>query len=94
MELKEIEVEQPDGTMQLQKSQVLIKKCRYLEQSGCVGLCVNICKVWPSSVTHSQVSSARCALACLDDGWAAYLSSVRERALGSRAMASRRRLTV
>ena len=23
---------------------MLIKKCRYLEASGCVGLCVNLCK--------------------------------------------------
>lgn len=24
---------------------VVIKKCRYLESSGCVGACVNLCKV-------------------------------------------------
>ena len=29
----------------VQESVVLIKKCRYLEASGCVGLCVNLCKV-------------------------------------------------
>ncbi|GER39572.1 beta-carotene isomerase D27 [Striga asiatica] len=28
-----------------QKSGVLIKKCRYLENSGCVGMCVNMCKI-------------------------------------------------
>ncbi|EPS62650.1 hypothetical protein M569_12140, partial [Genlisea aurea] len=28
-----------------QKSGVLIKKCRYLETSGCVGMCVNMCKI-------------------------------------------------
>ncbi|CAH9089566.1 unnamed protein product [Cuscuta epithymum] len=28
-----------------QKSGVLIKKCRYLENSGCVGMCVNMCKL-------------------------------------------------
>lgn len=39
-EVKEVEV---NGVMQ--KSGVLIKKCRYLETSNCVGLCVNMCKV-------------------------------------------------
>jgi len=39
-EVKEVEV---NGVMQ--KSGVLIKKCRYLENSNCVGLCVNMCKV-------------------------------------------------
>lgn len=24
-----------------------IKKCRYLESSGCVGMCVNMCKASP-----------------------------------------------
>ncbi|GAQ83133.1 hypothetical protein KFL_001370030 [Klebsormidium nitens] len=28
-----------------QKTGVKIKKCRYLEASGCVGMCVNVCKV-------------------------------------------------
>ncbi|XP_015574531.1 beta-carotene isomerase D27, chloroplastic [Ricinus communis] len=28
-----------------QKSGVRIKKCRYLENSGCVGMCVNMCKI-------------------------------------------------
>ncbi|XP_010267423.1 PREDICTED: beta-carotene isomerase D27, chloroplastic [Nelumbo nucifera] len=28
-----------------QRSGVHIKKCRYLENSGCVGMCVNMCKV-------------------------------------------------
>lgn len=27
------------------KSAVKIEKCRYLETSGCVGMCVNLCKV-------------------------------------------------
>lgn len=39
-EVKEVEV---NGV--LQKSGVLIKKCRYLESSNCVGMCVNMCKV-------------------------------------------------
>lgn len=45
MELQEVDLEQPDGTVRRQRSQVHIKKCRYLEQSGCVGMCVNLCKV-------------------------------------------------
>ncbi|XP_051148985.1 beta-carotene isomerase D27, chloroplastic [Andrographis paniculata] len=28
-----------------QKSGVLIKKCRYLENTGCVGMCINMCKI-------------------------------------------------
>ncbi|GAA0154070.1 hypothetical protein Leryth_005232 [Lithospermum erythrorhizon] len=28
-----------------QRSGVFIKKCRYLENSGCVGMCVNMCKI-------------------------------------------------
>nr|CAD1840606.1 unnamed protein product [Ananas comosus var. bracteatus] len=28
-----------------QRSGVHIKKCRYLENSGCVGMCVNMCKI-------------------------------------------------
>lgn len=39
-ELKEVEV---NGVKQL--SGVQIKKCRYLENSGCVGMCVNMCKL-------------------------------------------------
>ncbi|WVZ95425.1 hypothetical protein U9M48_041193 [Paspalum notatum var. saurae] len=39
-EVIEVEV---DGVRQ--KSGVRIKKCRYLENSGCVGMCVNMCKI-------------------------------------------------
>ncbi|KAL6856903.1 hypothetical protein ACP4OV_018285 [Aristida adscensionis] len=39
-EVVEVEV---DGVKQ--RSGVLIKKCRYLESSGCVGMCVNMCKI-------------------------------------------------
>ncbi|CAK9233882.1 unnamed protein product [Sphagnum troendelagicum] len=39
-EVKEVEV---NGS--LQKSGVLIKKCRFLESSSCVGMCVNLCKL-------------------------------------------------
>eukprot|EP01025_Chloroclados_australasicus_P057345 TRINITY_DN7144_c1_g2_i3.p3 TRINITY_DN7144_c1_g2~~TRINITY_DN7144_c1_g2_i3.p3 ORF type:complete len:121 (-),score=9.01 TRINITY_DN7144_c1_g2_i3:470-832(-) len=45
MELKQVEIEQEDGTKQIWKSQVHIKKCRYIENSGCVGMCVNMCKL-------------------------------------------------
>ncbi|KAM3379910.1 hypothetical protein BC332_20218 [Capsicum chinense] len=37
-----VEVEVDGGK---QKSGVHIKKCRYLENSGCVGMCVNMCKI-------------------------------------------------
>lgn len=33
------------GLASQQYGTVLIKKCRYLESSGCVGACVNLCKV-------------------------------------------------
>ena len=33
------------GKQERWRSKVQIKKCRYLEQSGCVGMCVNMCKV-------------------------------------------------
>jgi Beta-carotene isomerase D27-like, C-terminal len=41
----EAEVDLPDGTVRSQPSAVQIKKCRYLADSGCVGMCVNLCKV-------------------------------------------------
>ena len=50
MELQEQEVQLPDGTSRVQKSTVYIKKCRYLESSGCVGMCVNMCKVGLNSL--------------------------------------------
>lgn len=44
-----MELEQDDvtfeGRQEQWRSKVQIKKCRYLEQSGCVGMCVNMCKV-------------------------------------------------
>lgn len=33
------------GHVRQQKSAVHIEKCRYLEQSGCVGMCINMCKL-------------------------------------------------
>ncbi len=44
-EVVEAEVTGADGETRLQKSDVHIKKCRYLEESRCVGLCVNLCKL-------------------------------------------------
>jgi hypothetical protein len=44
-ELREVEVTDQDNQLRTQKSCVYIKKCRYLENSGCVGMCVNICKI-------------------------------------------------
>ena len=41
----EAEIDLPDGTIRSQPSAVQIKKCRYLADSGCVGMCVNMCKV-------------------------------------------------
>uniref|UniRef100_A0A7S0R2P5 Beta-carotene isomerase D27-like C-terminal domain-containing protein n=1 Tax=Chlamydomonas leiostraca TaxID=1034604 RepID=A0A7S0R2P5_9CHLO len=35
----------PNGEKRQQRSIVKIKKCRYLEASGCVGMCVNMCKI-------------------------------------------------
>jgi Beta-carotene isomerase D27-like, C-terminal len=44
-EVIEAEVAGAEGQLRLQKSGVHIKKCRYLEQSGCVGMCINMCKL-------------------------------------------------
>jgi hypothetical protein len=40
MERKDVEV-----AGRSQRSAVLIQRCRYLEESGCVGQCVNVCKI-------------------------------------------------
>ena len=44
-EVAAAEIDLPDGTIRTQPSAVFIKKCRYLADSGCVGMCVNMCKV-------------------------------------------------
>lgn len=44
-EVREGDVEVAPGVKRTQNSIVHIKKCRYLEHSGCVGMCVNMCKV-------------------------------------------------
>lgn len=40
--MKRVEVELPDGTRQ--HSGVHIQRCRYLAESRCAGMCVNLCK--------------------------------------------------
>ncbi|MGY6530841.1 MAG: DUF4033 domain-containing protein [Cyanobacterium sp.] len=44
-ELREVEIEQENNQKTIQNSGVHIKKCRYLEQSGCVAMCINMCKL-------------------------------------------------
>lgn len=39
------EIQGASGDTTIQKSGVHIEKCRYLEQSGCVGMCINMCKL-------------------------------------------------
>ena len=41
----EAQIESDSGKAYSQKSGVHIEKCRYLEQSGCVGMCINMCKL-------------------------------------------------
>jgi hypothetical protein len=41
----EAEVQGADGVVRSQPSAVQIQKCRYLEDSQCVGMCVNMCKL-------------------------------------------------
>lgn len=44
-EVRTVEICQADGQRYQQRSGVHIEKCRYLEQSGCVGMCINMCKL-------------------------------------------------
>lgn len=44
-EVREVEVVGLDQQVRVQRSGVHLKKCRYLEQSGCVGMCINMCKL-------------------------------------------------
>ncbi len=44
-EIAEADVTGPDGVVRSQSSAVQIQKCRYLEDSQCVGMCVNMCKL-------------------------------------------------
>ncbi|MEL7143941.1 MAG: DUF4033 domain-containing protein [Cyanobacteria bacterium J06643_4] len=43
--VEEAEVTGWDGVVRSQPSAVHIEKCRYLEDSQCVGMCVNMCKL-------------------------------------------------
>ena len=52
LETKEVEVDF-EGEKETWRSGVQIKKCRYLEQSGCAGMCINMCKVHPNSALYS-----------------------------------------
>ncbi|MEW5316241.1 MAG: hypothetical protein WDW38_007622 [Sanguina aurantia] len=45
MEIQEADVQVSPTEFRTQSSVVHIKKCRYLEASGCVGMCVNMCKM-------------------------------------------------
>jgi hypothetical protein len=44
-EVRTVEVTDAAGLVRQQRSGVHIQKCRYLEQSGCVGMCINMCKL-------------------------------------------------
>lgn len=44
-EVKEVEITDSKGQIYTQRSGVQIKKCRFLESSGCVGMCINLCKI-------------------------------------------------
>lgn len=44
-ELREDDIKVGPNEVRRQKSVVHIKKCRYIESSGCVGMCVNMCKI-------------------------------------------------
>jgi hypothetical protein len=51
--VKTVEVQTEDGAVRVQKSGVHIEKCRYLESSQCVGMCVNMCKL-PTQTFFTQ----------------------------------------
>ncbi len=44
-EVRSVTITNPDGSTQDQRSNVHIEKCRYLEESQCVGMCMNMCKL-------------------------------------------------
>lgn len=44
-EIREVEIKTENNQIRQQKSGVYIHKCRYLEASGCVGMCINMCKL-------------------------------------------------
>ncbi|NJK40673.1 MAG: DUF4033 domain-containing protein [Acaryochloridaceae cyanobacterium SU_2_1] len=52
-DLKEVTVIDDQGQPRTQQSGIHIQKCRYLEASGCVGMCINLCKL-PTQTFFSQ----------------------------------------
>lgn len=52
-EVVEVKIDLADGTVRSQPSGVQIEKCRYLADSRCVGMCVNMCKV-PTQVFFTE----------------------------------------
>ena len=44
-EIQTVEIVDENNQPCQQNSGVKIKKCRYLEESGCVGMCINMCKL-------------------------------------------------
>ncbi len=44
-EVREVEIVGDSGEIRRQRSGVYIHKCRYLEASGCVAMCINMCKL-------------------------------------------------
>ena len=44
-EVRMVTITNSDGSTHDQRSNVHIEKCRYLEQSQCVGMCMNMCKL-------------------------------------------------
>jgi hypothetical protein len=43
--INNVEIETKDGTTILKDQGVLVKRCRFLEESGCASVCVNSCKI-------------------------------------------------
>ena len=41
---KLVDVDRPDGTVGIREG-IKVQRCRYLEESGCVGVCLNSCKL-------------------------------------------------
>jgi hypothetical protein len=62
------------GLMREQRSVVHIKKCRYLENSGCVGMCINMCKVGqlPGPAVSCLACQAHAANSCAVSSWSTY----------------------
>lgn len=54
MEARDVEI---DG--QTQKSSVHIKRCRYLAESTCAGMCINLCKS-PTQVRTADTCNCDC----------------------------------